>query len=338
MVLNLNTTEASPFATLLTWDPPEFELQNGPILSYRIVTTFSDPNANVTGLDMNFMWVNYTDNAEILLKELRPGIDFNSTVTPENVIGFGLSDLTIFSMIAGKIGEDYKLVQLITLFYSLETDPDIFLPDESDIFITVQEAETDKFSMAFECAARGNPVPLIHWVRNNGSRLDSPNITISGDSLTRGNNMYICNAVSRNGIDILRITIILVSEELDVGAIQDTQELVSSQTSLNDQETDDLSSLIRSTVQSVEAMNSTMNSTNETSNGNTSSIIGIVSTLYSDVINITERGITRNTSSNLFRTGGELVRTSQNDQGVAEDREVPGVSCNRLHTLLLDLL
>ena len=142
--------------------------------------------------------------------------------------------------------------------------------------------------------------------------------------------MYICNAVSRNGIDILRVTIILLSEELDVSAIQDTQELVSAQTSLNDQETDDLSSLIRSTVQSVEAINTTMNSTNGTSNSNTS-VIDIVSTLYSDVVNITERGISRNTSSNLFRTGGELVRNSQNDQGVAEDRNISGVNLNRLH-------
>ena len=209
---------------------------------------------------------------------------------------------------------------------SLETDPEIFLPDDSDIFITVQEAKASMFYMVFECAARGNPIPLIQWIRNNGSRLDSPNITISGEALTRGNNRYTCIADSRNGNDTLLITIILLSEEVDVGAIQDTQELVSTQTSLNDQETDDLSSLIRSTVQSVEAMNSTMNTTNGTSNG-TTSVIGIVSTLYSDVINITERGITRNTSSNLFRTGGELVRTSQNDQGVAEDREVKGVSC-----------
>ena len=189
--------------------------------------------------------------------------------------------------------------------------------------------------MSFECAARGNPIPLIHWIRNNNSRLDSPNITIIGESLVRGNNMYTCNAVSRNGNDTLRITIILLSEELDVSAIQDTQELVSTQTSLSNQETNDLSSLIRSTVQSVEALNSS-NTTNGTSNA-TISVIGIVSTLYSDVINITERGITRNTSSNLFRTGGELVRTSQNDQGVAEDREIPGVSSG-LHALLRDIL
>ena len=109
--MNLNTTEASPFATLITWDPPVPKFQNGPILNYRIVTTFSDPNANVTGLDKNLLWINYTDNTEILLKELRPGVDFNSTVTPENIIGYGPSDLTTFSMIAGNICENYKIVQ-----------------------------------------------------------------------------------------------------------------------------------------------------------------------------------------------------------------------------------
>ena len=106
-VQSLNTTEASPFATLITWDPTVFKYQNGPILRYRIVTTFSDPNISVTGLDMNFLWINYTNNTEILLKELRPGVDFNSTVTPENAIGFGPSDSINFSMIAGKICDDY---------------------------------------------------------------------------------------------------------------------------------------------------------------------------------------------------------------------------------------
>ncbi|KAI6660982.1 Phosphatidylinositol phosphatase PTPRQ-like [Oopsacas minuta] len=306
----LNTTEASPFATLITWEPPPFPFQNGPIISYEILTVFSDPYTNVTGLSRNFTWLNYTDSTEILLKELRPGVNFSSTVIPINQEGSGPPISTIFSMIA-------------------ETIPEILIP-ESDVFITVQEAVVDEFSRYYECVASGNPIPLIHWIRNDETRLDAFNITINGTSLVRGSNIFRCVASSRNGEDSLVVSVILVSEEIDVSAISDTQELVSNQTSLNEEETDDLSSLIRTSVQSVDSnrMNNSANSTNSNSTANSTEIVDAVSGLYSDVIRLTEMGISRNTSVNLFSTGGELVRASQNDQGIAENQEIPSLSGN----------
>ena len=132
----------------------------------------------------------------------------------------------------------------------------------------------------------------------------------------------MCFATSRIGEDVLRITIISVSEEVNVTAIENTREQVSNQTSLNQDETEDLSSLIRSTVQSTNAqrLNNSANATNGTSNDNsTLNVVEVVSNLYSDVVRLAEDSISRNTSENLFRTGGELVRTSQIDQGLAED-------------------
>ena len=196
---------------------------------------------------------------------------------------------------------------------------------ESDEFVTVQAAEAGDFSRFYNCSAEGNPIPLIHWIRNDGSRLDSFKITINGNSLNTGNNIFTCFATSRIGEDLLRITIISVSEEVNVSAIADTRDQVSNQTSLNEDETDDLSSLIRSTVVSANAlrMNSTLNATNGTSNENTTlQVVEVVSDLYSDVVRLSEERVSRNTSVNLFKTGGELVRTSQNDQGLAEDGEI----------------
>ena len=106
-VQNLNTIEASPFATLITWDPPELKFQNGPILNYTIITTFSDPDTSVIGLDSNFEWVNHTSNTEILLRELRPGVNFSYTITAINSVGSGPSTpLEIFSMATGIFSPD----------------------------------------------------------------------------------------------------------------------------------------------------------------------------------------------------------------------------------------
>ena len=208
---------------------------------------------------------------------------------------------------------------MIYYFFS-ETQPEIINP-ESDEFVTVNPTEIRDFSRFYSCSAEGNPIPLIHWVRNDGSRLDAFNITINGSSLTTGNNIFTCFATSRIGEDFLRITIISVSEEVDVAAIDATREQVSNQTSLNEQETDDLSSLIRITVMSSNAqrMNSSLNPANETSNR---TVVEVVSELYSDVVRLSEERVSRNTSENLFRTGGQLVTTSQGDQGLAEDKQI----------------
>ena len=63
--------------------------------------------------------------------------------------------------------------------------------------------------------------------------LDGPNITIMRNSLELGNNIFSCNASSRNGFDLKSITIILVSEEVNVDSIKLTQQLVNNQTGLN---------------------------------------------------------------------------------------------------------
>ena len=173
------------------------------------------------------------------------------------------------------------------------------------------------------CVARGNPIPLINW--DNEILSNGPNITIRGDRLELGNNIFNCNASSRNGFDIKSITIILVSDEVDVDSIKLTQQLVNNQTSLNEEETKNLSSFIRTSVQSVDnsRMSNSTSSTNATTNANsTTQVFGAVSDLYSDVIRLSGREISRETTSDLFETGGQLVRTSQNEQGVAQDREI----------------
>ena len=155
--------------------------------------------------------------------------------------------------------------------------------------------------------------------------LDGPSITIKRDWLDLGNNIFSCNASSRNGFDIKSITIILVSEEVDVNTIILTQQLVNNQTSLNEEETKNLSSFIRTSVQSVNIirLNGSIGSTNTTTNVNsTTQIFGAVSDLYSDVIRLSGREISRETTSDLFETGGQLVKTSQNLQGVAQDRVI----------------
>lgn len=154
--------------------------------------------------------------------------------------------------------------------------------------------------------------------------LDGPNITIMRNSLELGNNIFSCNASSRNGFDLKSITIILVSEEVNVDSIKLTQQLVNNQTSINEEETKNLSSFIRASVQSVNSqMDNSINSTNTTTNANsTIQVFGAVSDLYSDVIRLSGREISRNTTSDLFETGGQLVNTSQSEQGLAQDREI----------------
>ena len=102
IVQYLNFTEASPFSSLLTWEPTEFILQNGPIIRYQITTRFTDPFAVVPGLANNFSWINYTNATQILFRELRPEVNFTSTISPVNEIASGPSTSITFSMIEGK--------------------------------------------------------------------------------------------------------------------------------------------------------------------------------------------------------------------------------------------
>ena len=173
----------------------------------------------------------------------------------------------------------------------------------------------NEFSRFYQCVAVANPIPLIQWVLNDGNLLNSPNITINGSTLVPGSNIYTCVARSRNGMDNLTVSIILVSEQIDVNTLLSTQDQVSEQESLNEEETEDLSSLILTSVQGV---NNSMNTENGTDNSSVI-IVTAVSGLYSDVIRLADNSISENTTESLFGSGGELVRTTQANQGEAQD-------------------
>lgn len=140
----------------------------------------------------------------------------------------------------------------------------------------------DSFRVEYECTAIGNPIPLVQWVFDNGTRLDffTPRIVIHEIDINgTGRHDFNCFAENRVGNQTRLISIFITGGMVSADDIDDTISQVGNQDSINGEQAIGLAQLIEGSI-SVN-MNSTTDNMTNTSNADES-----LSSLYLQVTRI----------------------------------------------------
>ena len=329
-VQRLNYTLSSPFSVLIHWEEVPYISQNGKILEYTLITTFTDRNTQIPQLSSNFRWVNRTagDANYFLLKDLWHTVDFTVTVSAINGYGPSPGKTITFQLVEGLLNL-FSYYHLFTNFILLtETEPEIYNP-ERDHFFT--QSEDDKEDRAFQCAAHGNPIPLINWfrIRNDKTEIDlsidNPvphELTIFGKDLEEGHNLYICRASNRQGVVNRTVNIVVSTSITEGDVIQQTNEQINNQATLNSEQAINLASLIDAAILQLRSGVSTLNISlfNESILADENRVITAVFQLFRNVVNRWDGDVSnryRNGTSVthfLFKTTTNLIQFSQNLQ------------------------
>ena len=127
-----------------------------------------------------------------------------------------------------------------------------------DQFITIKNAS--KFQLFyFECAAEGNPTPLINWYRRDGSNIKdyqpySHYVSFTTKDLkSNQNNVYVCNVSNSIGSAIRKIIVSLITE-IGPDLLNDTLNLIRFQPSINSQQALNITILASSIQDSLNSM------------------------------------------------------------------------------------
>ena len=215
---------------------------------------------------------------------------------------------------------------------------------ERDLFFT--QSEGKEKDLEFQCAADGNPIPLISWfkVEKGGNELDLSidnaepfKLNIIGKDLEGGRNVYICRAFNRQAVVNRTVNIVVATGNIDTDVIEETNEQIDNQVTLDGDQATNLASLVDSVIQQVRV--ETVYKFNTTGyNGTNKSDENVAITSASQLFrNVIDRwdGNTRmenNTETNddqtLFNTNSGLIQSTQNLQNGTTNLTEQQVSYN----------
>ena len=190
-----------------------------------------------------------------------------------------------------------------------------------DVFMTTREDPTNEFF--YSCAAEGNPTPLVRWYRDdvefnpNSSRPFEITITMR-DLGNQARNVFVCVARNRQGNSTRTVSIVVTNENIDTNDIDETNEQINIQESLDSEQATNLAELVDTVL-----VQSSM--VNETVNGTSNGTILPASILFRNVVDRWDAQNENNTNENLFNTNAELIRStelSQNGTTIITPREV----------------
>ncbi|KAI6660980.1 Phosphatidylinositol phosphatase PTPRQ-like isoform X2 [Oopsacas minuta] len=300
-VQNLTAVNASQFSVLIHWEEVPFREQNGRIVSYNLTTNFTHANTtSAPDLAPDFVRLNGTEVNFFLLKNLWYGVNFTVIVTPYTRHGAGPNISTTFML-------------------DQETIPRITLPVK-DEFIT--QSVKDNINYTRECVAEASPIPLIYWYKNDEAvpfANSSFQITITKSDLEEGLNAFVCRAINRQGTVNRTVNILLLSESVDNVVIEDTNDQIDNQETLDGEQVTNLANLVDSVI--AETINDTidMNTENKT-NGTVK--INLASKLFLNVIDRWDQNARKNDSNEkedevLFTTNTGLLFSTRSFQGGA---------------------
>ena len=195
-----------------------------------------------------------------------------------------------------------------------ETEPEIYNP-ERDQFLT--QSEDDKKDREFQCAAYGNPIPLINWfrIKNDKTEVDlgigNPEpykLTVFGKDLEEGRNVYICRAASRQAGVNRTVNIVVTTGIIAPDVIEQTNEQIDNQDTLNGEQAINLANLVDSVIMQGIGHKLNITKSNETA-------ITLASLLFRNVINRWDANsnLTNKASDvqTLFTTNIGLIQSTQ---------------------------
>ena len=188
-----------------------------------------------------------------------------------------------------------------------------------DVFVT--QPEDSEQSHNYECVAEGIPIPLVYWYRN-GTRIEDTtyDLEITRKDLDVGSNLFVCIAENRQGTVNRTVSIVLTSDQIDTTVIEDTNELINNQVSLDGEQATNLATLVDSVI--LETINGNETSYTPESNETMTSEpkkITLASDLFLNVIDRWDPDTRRNDSNDtedrvLFNTNANLLNTTRNLQ------------------------
>ena len=213
---------------------------------------------------------------------------------------------------------------------------------ERDQFFTQSEGKEQMYT--FQCAATGNPVPLISWFRieKDGSEVDlSVNngvpykLNVFGGNLEGGRNVYICRASNRQAVVNRTVNIVITFGNIETDAIEETNDQVNNQVTLNGDQATNIASLVDYVIQKVRVETVyKFNTTgyNGTNKSDENVAITSASQLFRNVIDRwdgnTRRENNTETNEDLFNTNSGLIQSTQNLQNGTTDITEQQVSYN----------
>ena len=203
-----------------------------------------------------------------------------------------------------------------------ETKPEIYNPDRDQFFTQSEGDKEQKYN--FQCAANGNPTPLVNWykIEKDGTEIDlsidnpeSYLLTILGGDLVGGRNLYICRASNRQAVVNRSVSIVVTTDIIESDVILETNEQIDNQESLNGEQATNLANLVDSVI--LQVMEPKLNLTS--SNGTNVSAIVSASELFRNVIDRWDgngrsmNNLTNDTNEDqtLFNTNTGLIRSTQ---------------------------
>ena len=126
-----------------------------------------------------------------------------------------------------------------------------------DQFITIENVSEFR-TFDFECAAEGNPTPLINWYRRDGSNIKnyqpySHNVNFTTNDLkSNQTNVYICNASNRVESVLRTITINVITENIPLSILNDTVNQIDQQPSVDNLQAGNITLLVNATLTSAD--------------------------------------------------------------------------------------
>ena len=209
------------------------------------------------------------------------------------------------------------------------------MPDK-DQFITKRDGSVVLF-YEFECAAEGNPIPLVNWYRKDGIPIPSYktyspilNIT-SGDLLIGKPNEYICNASNRRGVDTKTTHFNIVTDSVNSEILNNTLNLVEAQVTIDSEQAVNVLALVDVALDSspLDDASTQLNYSANTTAGstNTSQILLATKILPLVADKLIADTLDTNSSVEMFRVNAKAVQLSLEKQNRSTQFN-PGEVCS----------
>ena len=213
-----------------------------------------------------------------------------------------------------------------------------------DQFIAIENVSEFR-TFDFECAAEGNPTPLINWYRRDGSNIKnyqpySYNVSFTTNDLkSNQTNVYICNASNRVESVLRTITIYVITENIPLNFLNDTVNQIDQQPSVDNLQAGNITLLVNATLTSADMSQGDSDSNcsdrmkqdamlypNCFANNSIDQVRAAIEILPQVTTKLEEDGLDRQTSEFVFSVNAKAIQSSLKIQNGTTQNSILEVS------------